>query len=694
MVRRAVLTTASFLAWSLAAIAQRGVQVIVTDTQGKTIPLYRAVHALVVGVGKYQQLPQLPGVYNEVEEAGSLFKELGYEVTVLHDPTSANLKKALNRLTYDVSDPNDAVVIFFAGHGYTEKLVDGSQLGYILPVDCPLYDKDPGKFVDLAVSMSNIREYALRTKAKHMLCIFDSCFSGTIFYASRSIPERVSYDTAQPVRQFITAGTEKEEVPDVSIFFKTLKRGLAGEADVNRDGYVTASELGMYLQDNVEKYSANAEHPQYGKLLSPDLDKGDFVFVMKATRAAPSEGLSGGRGIAPTIHVWSVGSPHTGGKPESTVPLDIKLQAGRLGYQIEMETFEAKGFAEKFFDAVAQKTEPDILTIDNYGIIEGITTKLGSFTGLASSKSVQRSLINVSESLKDFEGKQGGWEFLVSTSQNNKIARAFAMRKPECDPAYVGRSSVAAAELDTVKQMAVSASYAYLTCNSVDMRKISDNGRLGRGCLTDPPAKVASSSVCGVLGNQNLVFVPTIDAFEVEGKVAGRPEAGGQLGHKTLLAVLRKDGDRMKLLTITDDPISIEQLATSPHSRGYLRPYASFETTGISRLSGLLRSGGGADSQSVVPAALVTPDGTYPAPEQGKRFGDFIWRPSSSSSVVCEVAEFEYGRSTRLFFFFTDRDWTGRVSAGELYGGSYHWRIWSVADSGRLVLSESRSFKY
>jgi Caspase domain len=708
MTRGAILTIICILSWPLTSMAQRGVQSTLTDTQGKSIPLYHTVHVLVVGVGNYQQLPKLPNVYQEAEDAGLLFKQLGYQVAVLHDPTSAGFKDALNRLAYQVTDPDDAVLLFFAGHGYTEKLVDGTQLGYVLPVDCPLYDdKDPGKFVDLAISMNSIEEYALRTKAKHMLCIFDSCFSGTIFYSSRSIPERVSFDTVQPVRQFITAGTEKEEVPDVSLFFSTFKRGLTGDADVNRDGYVTATELGMYLQEKVETYSTNAEHPQYGKIRNPDLDKGDFVFVLRSGVAltkgngpvvAPTGGNApgikngpvvaptggNGPGIKPTIHVWSVGSPYTGAKPENIVPPGQRIEAGRYGYQIEMETFEAKDFAARFSDAVAEKREPDLLVIDNWGIIDGTTTKLGTFTGIASNPSVQRSLIGVSESLNDFEGPQRGWVFLVSTSQNHNVAKAFALRKPECDPNYAGVSSISQTELRDIKEIAVSASYAYLTCNSVELGRISDGARLGTGCflhhysVNDPPPKVASSTACGVFGNQNLLFVPTVNAFEAQQMQVGKgSNFGNQLGRKTLLVILRRNGGKLKLLTITDDVLTLEQLTTS-----------------IPKLARLLKSENGADSQPVTPASLVTPDGTYPVPTQGARFGDFIWRPSSSPSVVCEIAEFEYGFSTRLFFSFKDSGLDGAVSAGKLYsGGRWDWRVWSITGAGRVYLSEQRSFK-
>jgi hypothetical protein len=59
---------------------------------------------------------------------------------------------------------------------------------------------------------------------------------------------RLARKTADPVRQFITSGTEDQQVPDVSIFRPQLVHGLASEADLDRDGYITGSELGLFLE--------------------------------------------------------------------------------------------------------------------------------------------------------------------------------------------------------------------------------------------------------------------------------------------------------------------------------------------------------------------------------------------------------------------------------------------------------------
>lgn len=109
---------------------------------------------------------------------------------------------------------------------------------------------------------------------------------------TRAAPTEITEKSAKPVRQFITAGGADESVPDQSTFKVCLFRGLEGDADYNRDKYVTGSELGMYLQTEVVNYSRGAQHPQYGKINNPYLDQGDFIFVSKAAKGEVSADYS------------------------------------------------------------------------------------------------------------------------------------------------------------------------------------------------------------------------------------------------------------------------------------------------------------------------------------------------------------------------------------------------------------------
>jgi hypothetical protein len=158
---------------------------------------------------------------------------------------------------------------------------------YIVPVDAPNPNKDRDGFLRKAMGMQQIEVYAKAIQSKHALFLFDSCFSGSIFETSRAIPESISYKTSKPVRQFITSGGADETVPDRSIFRQQFIAAIEGEADTDREGYVTGSALGEFLQKKVMNYTRGSQHPQYGKIRNPNLDKGDFVF--QVAKAMPVE---------------------------------------------------------------------------------------------------------------------------------------------------------------------------------------------------------------------------------------------------------------------------------------------------------------------------------------------------------------------------------------------------------------------
>jgi formylglycine-generating enzyme required for sulfatase activity len=248
--------------------------------KGKSVNLYKDYHALVVGISNYERWPKLPYAVKDAKEVATKLEQMGFEVKLILDPTSKQMKALLTEMVYDLGIEEDRGLLFYyAGHGET--------LGYIIPRDCPLLKKDPKGFATHAISMKEIESISLRIRAKHVLMLFDSCFSGSLFALVRAVPEDISEKSALPVRQYITAGREDEPVPDRSMFKRCLLLGLEGDADLTRDGYITGSELGMYLSDKVVQYTRRRQHPQYGKINNPDLDRGDFIF-----RLAASSGVS------------------------------------------------------------------------------------------------------------------------------------------------------------------------------------------------------------------------------------------------------------------------------------------------------------------------------------------------------------------------------------------------------------------
>ncbi|MBW2344715.1 MAG: caspase family protein [Deltaproteobacteria bacterium] len=255
-----------------------GVKVV--TRHGEKIDIYKDYHALVMGVGSYRKWPKLPNAVADAKEVAAGLKNLGFHVKLVLDPTYREMKSALKEMIHKMgSEADRAVLFYYAGNGYTQKLPDKTRMGYIIPTDCPLLEEDSLGFAGHAISMKDIESASLLISSRHVIMLFDSCFSMSLFALFRAVPDDITKKSALPVRQFITAGRENETMPDKSIFKRCFLKGLYGDADSNDDGYITGSELGMYLQQGVPDYTKRRQHPQYAKINNPDFDTGDFIFV-------------------------------------------------------------------------------------------------------------------------------------------------------------------------------------------------------------------------------------------------------------------------------------------------------------------------------------------------------------------------------------------------------------------------------
>ncbi|MCP9493464.1 MAG: caspase family protein [Pyrinomonadaceae bacterium MAG19_C2-C3] len=290
----------------LISVAQKGapdtaVRVRVDD--GTEVKLYDASYALIIGSSDYTGgWADLPGVALDVPIVKQALERQGFFVTVVMNPTRAAFDETMRKFINDYGyDGGNRLLIYFAGHGYTQKDVIGERdLGYIVPVDAPRPGLNERRFRQIAISMDAIEGYARQIEAKHALFIFDSCFSGSLISKTRGgVPPTITNKTTQPVRQFITAGADSQEVPDVSIFRQQFIEGLDGEADLNRDGYVTGSELATHLQDKVTNYTRESQTPQYGKIRDARLDRGDFVFLSPSTAKSPEDILPTSKDLIP-----------------------------------------------------------------------------------------------------------------------------------------------------------------------------------------------------------------------------------------------------------------------------------------------------------------------------------------------------------------------------------------------------------
>jgi len=261
--------------------AVMSIRVPVKDDKGveEEIDLYGGSYALLIGASVYKEgWPSLESIPGELDNVENLLKRKGFQIERVDDPDSKQLKEAftgfINRYGYD---RNNRLLIFYSGHGYTRN---NGKKGYLVPVDAPDPDKDEKGFLTKSLGMNHILSWSRDIEAKHVLFLFDSCFSGTIFKQRDrpKPPKHITSLTAQPVRQFITAGQAGESVPANSTFTPMFIDALRfGIGDLNRDGYVSGTELGLYLQEKVPMHASQS--PQFGKIQDYDLSRGDFIFV-------------------------------------------------------------------------------------------------------------------------------------------------------------------------------------------------------------------------------------------------------------------------------------------------------------------------------------------------------------------------------------------------------------------------------
>lgn len=239
---------------------------------------YKESHALLVGVSDYTNgWPDLESIPSELKEVEKSLKKQGFTVDLVLNPKGHELFRSfenfINKYGYH---KDNRLLFFYSGHGYT---TDNGSKGYLVPADAPNPNLDLQAFKRSAMNMGRLITLSREMESKHALFLFDSCFSGTIF-KTRALPKKPPYierSMSKPVRQFITAGSANEEVPSKSVFIPMFIDAIESKADLNNDGYITGSELGMYLSQSLPNYSTQS--PQYGKIKDYELSQGDFIFV-------------------------------------------------------------------------------------------------------------------------------------------------------------------------------------------------------------------------------------------------------------------------------------------------------------------------------------------------------------------------------------------------------------------------------
>jgi hypothetical protein len=235
--------------------------------------------AVVVGINSYPRVRPLKYAVNDARSVHDyLVDDLGVSpenVVLLIDEqaTLSRLRSVLGTRLKQKAAKDDLVIIFFAGHGATERdssSPDGDGLEkYILP-----FDVDPSDLYATALPMGEIARIFNRIGSDRLLFIADACYSGAAGGRSIGI-EGVRSNMSDAFMERVASGkgriilsasganevsVERDHLQH-GVFTYLMVKGLKGQADLDNDKYVTLEELYRYLSIHVPRMTQQAQHP-------------------------------------------------------------------------------------------------------------------------------------------------------------------------------------------------------------------------------------------------------------------------------------------------------------------------------------------------------------------------------------------------------------------------------------------------
>ncbi len=235
------------------------------------------IYAVIVGVASYNHMQSLRYTDDDAYHLYAFLKspEGGAipddHIGILIDDaaTKKNISSEISNI-FSKADANDVILLYMSGHG-----LEGS----FVPVD---FDGSNN-----LLAYKDILDLIEESPAKHKLYITDACHSGSM-YAAKSPYDMALTDFYTKIKNVkggtaIITSSKKEEVSleysgmRHGIFSHYLINGLKGDANTNKDKFVSVEELFNYIYLNVRNHTNNAQTPS----IFGDYDKEMPVAVIR-----------------------------------------------------------------------------------------------------------------------------------------------------------------------------------------------------------------------------------------------------------------------------------------------------------------------------------------------------------------------------------------------------------------------------
>ncbi|WFU10895.1 caspase family protein [Rhizobium sp. CB3090] len=288
------------------AIEDAATAMTIADNNGQPEIYYSESHALVVGEVNYTEgWDSLTLIPPEIKKLTKGLEHQHFKVEVHFDLKSADLISVIDQFMRKYGTiHNSRLIVYLSGHGYTRQMIR-YKVGYFVPVDA----KDPQnaeetEVAQRAIPLSMFASWAEMPDPRHVLFIFDSCFSGSFFgfegnpsdaqfsepFSAKAkeqtdvfpmdaqgnwiykpsdkegidLPFFALVHSGKPARIFLAAGTGTDVAPTSSVMTDLLSDILLGRntefTDFSR--WTTFGEIGPYLESQTP--------PRISRKLGPD----------------------------------------------------------------------------------------------------------------------------------------------------------------------------------------------------------------------------------------------------------------------------------------------------------------------------------------------------------------------------------------------------------------------------------------
>lgn len=234
-------------------------------------PQIRRRFAVLVGNNAYTApIPVLETPIADVAQIASVLRtRFGFETRIVEDAGKAKIIEALNAVAAEAT-PEDAVLLMYAGHGY---LMEDINMGYWIPVDASV------KTARGWISNSDISKLLAAIRARQLILISDSCYSGSLT-KEQQLTQRREVKPEDILKQrsvMVLSSGADEPVSDEgkdghSIFAWNLIKTLQSAG-----GLTPGAQVWSTVSKGVRK--DYPQQPQYGAVVSAGhAEGGDFLF--------------------------------------------------------------------------------------------------------------------------------------------------------------------------------------------------------------------------------------------------------------------------------------------------------------------------------------------------------------------------------------------------------------------------------